>query len=84
MNEKIYCNGRVHAVLKRERERGPKMIRLVRRRRREKGEDLSVFEYFTFFAFALFCFLYHVSGIVGSLARAGWCRGGDWEGWNYG
>ena len=62
------------------------MMRFVKRRRREK-EDLSVFEYFTFFfffAFALFCFLYHVSGIVGSLARAGWCRGGDWEGWNYG
>ena len=73
----------MHAVLKGESERGPKMMRLVRRRR-EKGEDLSVFEYFTFFAFALFCFLYHVSGIVGSLARAGWCRGGDWEGWNYG
>ena len=62
------------------------MMRLVRRRRRrEKEEDLSVFEYhFFFFAFALFCFLYHVSGIVGSLARAGWCRSGDWEGWNYG
>ena len=43
----------------------------------EKKKKTSVFEYSTFFAFAWFCFLYHLSGIVGSLARTGWCRGGD-------
>ena len=63
----------MHAVLK--RERSPKMMRLEEEE--EKKKKTSVFEYSTFFAFAWFCFLYHLSGIVGSLARTGWCRGGD-------